>query len=1297
MGFWKRTRSVTGWGLASLSRSGAKPLAWGVLVLGAAFLLWALAPSIRGQQRSPQRLRTAKLNQGEREPENLVRLRQEWFFHQRAYPLGFIPAGLRERAIEQMNRIRQSVAESALGQVAPLIASTWMPIGPQPTAGPFFGNTSGRVTALVVDRCDVTVKTVYLGGADGGVWKTTDGGTTWTPLTDTQPSLAVGSIALDTSSCPSAHAAAIYVGTGEENFASDNVYGAGVLKSTDGGQTWTVFGASAFGSTFPLNALSGGPSIGALSVNPANSQILLAALRVRGSDSVLKSGIWRSTNGGANWTQVFPPPAGIAGTDVAFDPNDPTGNTAYAALGSIAGTGNMNGVYKSPDGGMTWIALSVSSSLQSKFGRIALAVGPQISSKTELFAAIADASTTSGALLGVFKSMDGGSTWTQLGDPLVNATFGFCNSQCFFDLTIRVSPTNANLVFAGGAAGTNAPSVLIRSTDGGNTFADVSEQGTPSALHVDTHALAFAPNGSFYTGNDGGVWGTLNPSAATIPWTNSNTGTLGITQFYPGHSFHPSSPLVSYGGTQDNGMQKYSGTTTWDDLGLGCDGGFTAVDTQVPSNVYGTCEYIPSQLLIIAKFFHDGDINSAILATSGIDGTDNGSFIPPLVIDHLNPLNLYFGTFRVWQTTDGGNNWQSISPNLTVGSGVLRTIAVAPSNSNVIYTGSNDGLVFVTNNATAGSGATWSNVTGTGLPNRVITHVVVDPHSPATVYVTFSGFSGFNGDTLGHVFKTIAGGTTWEDISSAPFSMSPVPNIPVNALVVDPDDPSGNTLYVGTDIGVFVTSDGGVHWAPLGSGLPTVEVLSLVLHEPSRTLRAATHGRSVWDFQLSTFTPSFNLASLSPVSANLNDPQTPLAVTGNGFTNSSTVQFNGAALTTSFVDANHLTATIPVSALMAAAAIPVTVKDASISNALTFTVLNPAPALNSISPMTATAEMDLSLTVNGTGFVNGTQVQLDGSGVPTVFNSATQVTANIPGPSLAQAGTHAIDVFSPQPGGGIETNFTLFLNVVNPVPAATQLMPTNVNAGSAGFTLMVNGSAFVPSSQIQWNGNPRTTTFVNTSQLTAAIPATDVGTSGTASVTVSNPAPGGGTSTPALTFTINQVGDFSFGPVSPSSRTVPAGQSAMYTIPVIGMGGFTGMVTISCASLPAATNCNSIVPNPVAAGSSTVMTIATTMRSTVPGAPSRRQRPWTIYVIGLLPAALFLLTLALKMKEARRRRLAFGLTIGLVAAFLALQIGCGGGGGGGGGGGTPAGPYTITIVGQSGALNHTTNVQLIVQ
>jgi uncharacterized repeat protein (TIGR01451 family) len=737
------------------------------------------------------------------EDSDTIRQRMEWFYNQRAYPLKHIPAGARLRALKQMDQMLAEEAQSATldtdlspesdFNVSGAISSTrWTLIGPEPTSNPYNVPTvAGRIAALAVDPTDSNV--VYAGAAGGGVWKTTDGGVHWIPLTDTQPSLAVGSIAID----PSNHST-IYVGTGEENFSLDSYYGAGILKSTNGGASWTQIKGP-----FAQGAESLTARIGALAIEPGNSAVILAA--VQEGDGT--TGIFRTEDGGTTWAGVLG--AGKFfhwGTSVLFDPGN--GNIAYATL-------YYDGVYKSLDAGKTWSLINGTGNNvlpTVNVGRIALALAP--SSPSTLYASIQDTSTF--ALLGLFKTTDGGANWVKL----VN-TPNYCAQQCWYDQAIAVAPTNPNEVFVGGASG----SFVYRSMDGGSHWTDVTKGANGFFLHADMHALAFSSDGSvLYAGNDGGVWRASQPTATPVPWTELND-TLAITQFYFAPSINPMDVTNSFGGTQDNGTQKYSGVLTWDEVICG-DGGWTAIDPVTPSNVYSVC-YRGNGL--VWKSTAGGVAGSWSLVVSGIN-PDRMEFLPPLAIDPLHPANLYFGTYRVYQTTNNAGNWTPISGDLTGNAGEVTTIAVAPTDSNIVYAGTDDGRIAVTKNALAGVGAVWNSLF-IGL--HYITQVAVDPHISTTAYLTYSGFDS------GHVLRTTDGGVTWDDISSN------LPNAPANGIAIDPV--LAKTYYVATDIGVFWTRNGGAKWSVLGTGLPRVTVLGVTLHDSSRTLRASTHGRSMWD------------------------------------------------------------------------------------------------------------------------------------------------------------------------------------------------------------------------------------------------------------------------------------------------------------------------------------------------------------------------------------------------------------------------------------------------------------------
>jgi photosystem II stability/assembly factor-like uncharacterized protein len=664
---------------------------------------------------------------------------------------------------------------------------------------------------------------------------------------------------------------------------------------------------------------------------------------------------------------------------------------------------------KSTDGGQTWktSAGSGASALPStNVGRIALAMAP--SNSSILYAAIANNSTSN--LLGLYKSTDAGAAWTQL-----SSAPDFCSTQCWYDIALAVSPKDPNFVVAGGVY-TYHPggSAVATSSDGGHTWVDQS-----SGLHPDTHALAFTPDGAtLYTGSDGGVWKTTNPTANVIPWTGLNN-TLAITEFYPGISMDQGNVNHTYIGTQDNGSERYSGSLGWPEVACG-DGGPTIIDYANTSTIYANCIE-----LTLSKSTNDGSSWSSV--TTGFDTNDRTAWVPPLAIDPEHHETLYFGTYRAYQTKNGGSSWNAISGDLTNPTnsnhnGTLSTIAVAPSDPNFVYTGSDDAEIEVTRNALS-TAATWKSVTGSSLPNRSVSWIAVDPASASTAYAGFNGFSGFNNDNLGHIFKTTNAGSTWTDISSD------LPNTPVDAILVDPDDP--DILLIGTDIGAFYTTTGGASWSRLGEGLPNVVVTGLGLHEGSRTLRASTHGRSVWDLNVATLLPVPTVSSISPGKLTANAKSAPLTVTGYQFNSKSVVVWNGSTIPTTHVSSTELKATVPAADLTRGGTVKVAVMNGSggkLSNLFSVTVDNPAPKIADLSPAkVGHGAAALKLTIAGSGFVKTSAVRWNGKELTAAYVSPEKLTASVPASDLKTSGTAKVTVTNPAPDGGTSgaVNFTI--------------------------------------------------------------------------------------------------------------------------------------------------------------------------------------------------------------------------------------------------------------------------------
>ncbi|HKV63046.1 MAG TPA: IPT/TIG domain-containing protein [Candidatus Acidoferrum sp.] len=1062
-------------------------------------------------QLSPSQLDT-EVAESEQESGDEVRQRASWFFDQRAYPNKHIPADALQKAIEQRESMRQqqrAAFKPAAGAQAIVSFpgdALWHLMGPQPINTPFgqnsgFPTASGRVTAIAVDPTNANI--VYIGGAAGGVWRTTDGGITWTPLTDSQPALAIGSIAIDPNSCTPTPCSTIYVGTGEDNFNGDAFYGAGILKSTNGGTTWTQLGASIFAGAKSSGV--GGGQIGGIAVQPGNSSIVLASVFFfDGNDA--NGGVWRSTDGGTTWVRPTTGAQGSAGTGVFFESTINAGATAtaWAALGDIfPPSPASNGIWKSTDSGATWTK-QAGGLPTVNLGRITLGYAQSTSgAAATIYAAIADSSTTSSNLLGLFKTGNGGTAWTSVTGPAV--TGGFCAHQCFYDMAIGVSPTNQNVVVLGGGAGPDNFTSLFESTNGGTSWTpataaagDFSFGSTSTHPHVDTHALVFSANGAIlYVGNDGGVWSTNTPTPASgvsPTWSDLNAG-LAITQFYPGPTAAVSDENYGFGGTQDNDVELFQNSLTWQNEFICGDGGFTAIDQTTPSTIYATCDaaagakvkkaVMNGQFLTFANTqqFPGFDVAETAITGSG----DHMQFIPPIALDDNNPENLYFGTCRVWQTTNAASSlansflkvtpaWTPISGDLSNGNaaiatscpsagggGNITTVDVGHSNSNLILAGTSNGKVWET---TTG-GILWNQIDHGLLPPRHVTAVRTQRNDSTgnIAYVALSGFGSCAGcgATPGHIFATTNGGTSWTNISGD------LPDIPVNDVIAyHQGSPAYDALYIATDVGVFSCPNPAAtlcaNWTVIGDGLPNSPVLGLAMRRSTRILRAATHGRSTWQIQLTDVSPPplASINSITPAAVNVGAATTAITINGLNFSTSTQVQFAGSStgVTTSFVNTTQLNVTLSNTLFTVGGVFPITLTDpAGVdlgSSLLTgggapFAVMNPL-----LDPLTMTPTTALTYTAVPFHLTSATatepflpntvlafydtsnppvlQFQLPTvptvgtvSGGGTVYDLTTAVT------QFTTPFTYQVVPYNPPPGGGID-DLALTVAAGGPVP-----------------------------------------------------------------------------------------------------------------------------------------------------------------------------------------------------------------------------------------------------------------------
>ncbi|GMV25432.1 MAG: hypothetical protein AMXMBFR58_14630 [Phycisphaerae bacterium] len=648
---------------------------------------------------------------------------------------------------------------------------SWSPIGPRPIGSEYWSgeaNASGRVISIAPHPTDAN--TCYISAASGGVWKTTNGGTNWTPLTDELPTTNGGAISIDP-----ADANTIYYGTGEWQQGSQ---GDGVYRSTDAGASWVRIATVA----------QTGSQISGVLVAPGNP----ALIHVTSS-----SGYSRSSNGGTTWTK----PLSGDFSALAIHPTD--ANIVYAASAS-------GGIWKSTNGGTSFTKLT-SGLPATGFGRIVMSISR--SNPAVLYAAFING----GSLVGLYKTTNSGSSWSKL-----TATPNFCNSQCWYDAYVAVDPASENTVYCGGVDPRYTVAGIIKSTNGGANWVEIS-----GGIHPDHHWMAFGPANTIWEANDGGVWKSTNGGST---WINCNAN-LQISQHY-NLVQHPTAFERFLGGTQDNGTpERTTASNTWPQSQVG-DGGFSVFDFSNTTRRYTTYVY-----LSVTRWNNTSTAN-----ITGPWGSDPVNWIAPLVGDPNASATLLAGTNRVWRTTNAtasSVSWSAISTSTVAGGGTLNCIAVAKGASNTIYTGSSTGRVYVTTDA-----STWNN-RSTGLPSGQVSDIMIDPAAPGTAYVSFHNSSG------GRIFRTTNYGVNWTNVTGSLPS-----GVAAQAIAIDWDWNPTPGLYVGSGAGVYVSLNGGVSWIKDGADLPNVNVQDLTIDPVRRTIAAGTYGRGSWRSNLPSACPA---------------------------------------------------------------------------------------------------------------------------------------------------------------------------------------------------------------------------------------------------------------------------------------------------------------------------------------------------------------------------------------------------------------------------------------------------------
>ena len=723
--------------------------------------------------------------------------------------------------------------------------------------GPFRG---GRV--LAVSGVVGEPNTYYFGGVGGGVWKTTDGGLNWTPMSDKEKFSSVGAIAVAESD-PNV----VYVGTGEACIRNNILQGNGMYKSTDAGKTWHAIG------------LEDTRHIGRLAVHPKNPDIILVAALGHAYGRNTERGVFRSTDGGKNWQKVLYKDDQTGAIDVVFDPSNP--NILFAALWqayrtpySMVSGGPGSGLYRSADGGTTWQQIKGNGFPTGVLGRIGVAVSAE---PNRVYALIENEKG------GLYRSDDGGEHWR-----LINEDRRF-RQRAWYYTHVFADPKNPDVVYI-----LNTGS--YRSIDGGRTFTQLS---TP---HGDNHGLWIDPTNPkrLINSNDGGA--DISTDGG-LHWTSQDNQPT--AQFY--HVIVDNRfPYWIYGSQQDNTSVGIASATNhggidrtdWNPVG-GCESGYIAPYPKDPNIVYAGC-YDGSITEFNKELGTEREMNAWPLNPMGHGDADlkyRFQWTAPIVISPHDPNVIYHGAQVVLKTTDRGYHWQEISPDLTRNDkrtqqssggpitqdntsaeyyGTVFTIAESPLQAGAIWAGSDDGLVQITTDG----GKNWANVTPKDLPDAGggpilhysrISLIEAGHFNAGTAYLAVDRHE--SDDWAPYAFKTTDFGKTWKRVNG---------DLPAGATVraIREDPKREGLLYAATEIGVYVSFDDGARWRSLQRNLPMSSMRDLAVTD--RDLIVATHGRAFW--ALDDITPLREYkAEQANADVTLYKPSTSYRFFGGGF------------------------------------------------------------------------------------------------------------------------------------------------------------------------------------------------------------------------------------------------------------------------------------------------------------------------------------------------------------------------------------------------------------------------------
>lgn len=667
----------------------------------------------------------------------------------------------------------------------------WEPIGPW--------NVGGRTLCLAFDPEDKQI--IFAGSASGGLWKTERGGEgkqAWEYIPTGFPVLSVSALAI-----APGNPNTIYLGTGEvynyqntypgvANRLTRGSYGIGILKSSDGGETWEKSLDWTYGDMRGIQKIL---------LNPLNPQTIYAAT---------SEGLYRSQNEGKNWTLIHDIPMAV---DVEIHPSDTS--TIYVTHGNLNSLSS--GIFRSTNNGEDFYRLLRGLPV-SYSGKCMLAISP--SDPQILYASIGNALISDG----LYRSSNGGDSWKLVNDEDV------AKWQGWYSHDVAVDPEDPNTIIYVGID-------AWKSRDGGKTLKKESDwrggsggnyQPHPKYIHADIHGIYFHPANPdwVYYACDGGVFKSEDKGETFI---DCNHG-YQTSQFYANFSNSTTNPNFAIGGMQDNSSVIYKGKKEWWRV-LGGDGLSTAINPQNDRIIYGSYQYLG-----IMRSRNGGYRWEPILppVERGEDAETITNFAGPFELSPSKPNIMYAGRNYLYRSDNYGSSWRQTSSKPLNGRNPILTIAVGPKNPNLVYVGTSalDEPPIKIMKSTSG-GEQWVDLSH-GMPERLPMDIAIDPTNDQIAYITFAGFDN------SHICKSEDGGNTWYTMDYG------LPNVPTSTILIDPQNPQH--LYAGNDLGVYLSKDAGAHWKPYTHGLPEAVMVMHLSDSPSnRKIRMATHGHGIWE------------------------------------------------------------------------------------------------------------------------------------------------------------------------------------------------------------------------------------------------------------------------------------------------------------------------------------------------------------------------------------------------------------------------------------------------------------------